>query len=85
MAITYRPNEEVTNEIEKLKKKLKITTTTKLIDFLVINHSKLNDEIHELEKERYDTNRKMRDVNHTVSNFQSALQELLDIETKNPF
>jgi len=85
MAITYRPNEEVTNEIEKLKKKLKITTTTKLIDFLVINHSKLTDEIHELEKERYDTNRRIRDTNHTVSNFQSALQELLDIETKNPF
>jgi hypothetical protein len=40
MAITYRPSEEIEAKINNLKTELNISTTTKLIDFLVFSYEK---------------------------------------------
>lgn len=82
MAITYRPSDENVKEIENLKTKLKISTTTKLIDYLVENHSKLKEEIFELKQSNSNKDRKIRDTQHTVSNFQEALNDLLKLDNE---
>lgn len=85
MAITYRPTEKVLTEIDALKVKNKITTTTKLLDFLVENHEKLKQEISDLKQERYEINRDLDEKSKVIFKFQAGLKGLLETEIKNPY
>lgn len=85
MAITYRPTDTTLTEIDALKAKYKISTTTKLLDFLVENHEKLKQEISDLKQERYEINRDLDDKSKVIYKFQAGLKGLLETEIKNPY
>lgn len=77
MAITYRPNDEVTAELERLKAKLGFNTTTKLIDFLVTDYQKTQNHIADLRANNYRLDSSLEDKTEVIDNFKSALDALL--------
>ncbi len=78
MAITYRPNDEVTAELERLKTRLGFNTTTKLIDFLVTDYQKSQNQIADLKANNYRLDRSLEDKTEVIDNFKDALNTLLE-------
>lgn len=78
MAITYRPNDETTKEIERLKSRLNINTSTKLIDFLILEYQKNMNEISDLKAENYRLDNVLDDKNDAINDFKQAFNRLLE-------
>lgn len=78
MAITYRPNDEVTAELERLKTKLGFNTTTKFIDFLVTDYQKSQNQIADLKANNYRLDRSLEDKTYVIDNFKDVLNTLLE-------
>ena len=78
MAITYRPNDEVTKELERLKGRLNINTSTKLIDFLILEYQKTQTEISNLKASNYRLDNELDDKNDAIDDFKNAFNRLMD-------
>lgn len=78
MAITYRPNDEVTKELERLKGRLNINTSTKLIDFLILEYQKTQTEISNLKADNYRLRNELDDKNDAIDDFKTAFNRLMD-------
>ena len=78
MAITYRPNDEVTKELERLKGRLNINTSTKLIDFLILEYQKTQTEISKLKADNYRLDNELDDKNDAIDDFKNAFNRLMD-------
>lgn len=78
MAITYRPNDEVINELERLKGRLNINTSTKLIDFLILEYQKTQTEISNLKADNYRLHNELDDKNDAIDDFKTAFNRLMD-------
>ena len=78
MAITYRPNDEVTKELERLKRRLNINTSTKLIDFLILEYQKTQTEISNLKADNYRLDNELDDKNDAIDDFKNAFNRLMD-------
>lgn len=76
MAITYRPNDDISNEIERLKQKLDIKTATKLLDHLVEQHQKQTDQIAQLKRENYKLSDELYNKKEAIETFVNAFKEL---------
>ncbi len=77
MAITYRPNDEVTKEIERLKGRLNINTCTKLIDFLILEYQKTQTEISNLKGDNYRLDNSLEDKIEAINDFKQAFDNLI--------
>tara|TARA_B100001057_G_C22556608_1_gene835539 strand:- start:105 stop:362 length:258 start_codon:yes stop_codon:yes gene_type:complete len=77
MAITYRPNDEVINELERLKDRLNINTSTKLIDFLILEYQKTQTEISNLKADNYRLGNELDNKNDAIDNFKQAFDNLI--------
>ncbi|MDN3487449.1 hypothetical protein QL989_19120 [Pseudoalteromonas sp. APC 3224] len=77
MAITYRPNDEVNKEIERLKGKLNINTSTKLIDFLILEYQKTQTEIRNLKADNYRLDNSLDDKIEAINDFKQAFDNLI--------
>jgi hypothetical protein len=77
MAITYRPNDEVINELERLKGRLNINTSTKLIDFLILEYQKTQTEISNLKADNYRLGNELDNKNDAIDNFKQAFDNLI--------
>lgn len=77
MAITYRPNDEVTKEIERLKGRLNINTSTKLIDFLILEYQKTQTEIRDLKADNYRLDNSLGDKIEAINEFKQAFDNLI--------
>ncbi|MDN3380972.1 MULTISPECIES: hypothetical protein [unclassified Pseudoalteromonas] len=78
MAITYRPNDEVSKELERLKGRLNINTSTKLIDFLILEYQKTQTEISNLKADNYRLGNELDDKNDAIDDFKNAFNRLMD-------
>lgn len=78
MAITYRPNDEVINELERLKGRLNINTSTKLIDFLILEYQKTQTEISNLKADNYRLHNELDGKNDAIDDFKTAFNRLMD-------
>lgn len=77
MAITYRPNDEVTKELERLKGRLNINTSTKLIDFLILEYQKTQTEISNLKADNYRLDNSINDKIEAINDFKQAFDNLI--------
>lgn len=77
MAITYRPNDEVTKELERLKGRLNINTSTKLIDFLILEYQKTQTEISNLKADNYRLDNSLDDKIEAINDFKQAFENLI--------
>lgn len=77
MAITYRPNDEVTKELESLKSRLNINTSTKLIDFLILGYQKTQNEISNLKADNYRLDNSLDDKIEAINDFKQAFDNLI--------
>lgn len=77
MAITYRPNDEVTKELERLKGRLNINTSTKLIDFLILEYQKTQTEIRNLKDDNYRLDNSLDDKIEAINEFKQAFDNLI--------
>lgn len=77
MAITYRPNDEVINELERLKDRLNINTSTKLIDFLILEYQKTQTEISNLKADNYRLGNELDNKKDAIDNFKQAFDNLI--------
>ena len=77
MAITYRPNDEVTKELNRLKGRLNINTSTKLIDFLILEYQKTQAEISNLKAENYRLDNSLDDKIEAINDFKQAFENLI--------
>ncbi len=77
MAITYRPNDEVINELERLKDRLNINTSTKLIDFLILEYQKTQTKISNLKADNYRLGNELDNKNDAIDNFKQAFDNLI--------
>jgi len=77
MAITYRPNDEVTKELERLKGRLNINTSTKLIDFLILEYQKTQTEISNLKADNYRLDSSLDDKIEAINDFKQAFDNLI--------
>lgn len=77
MAITYRPNDEVTKELNRLKGRLNINTSTKLIDFLILEYQKTQTEINNLKAENNRLDNSLDDRIEAINDFKQALDNLI--------
>lgn len=76
MAITYRPNDDISKEIERLKQKHNIKTATKLLDFLVEQHQHQEDQITQLKRENRMLSCQVISKTDAINNFVSAFEQL---------
>ena len=77
MAITYRPNDEVTKELERLKGRLNINTSTKLIDFLILEYKKTQTEISNLKADNYRLDSSLDYKIEAINDFKQAFDNLI--------
>ncbi|NMM39293.1 hypothetical protein [Pseudoalteromonas arctica] len=77
MAITYRPNDEVTKELNRLKGRLNINTSTKLIDYLILEYQKTQTEISNLKAENYRLVNSLDDKIEAINDFKQAFDNLI--------
>ena len=77
MAITYRPNDEVTKELERLKGRLNINTSTKLIDFLILEYQKTQTEISNLKADNYRLDSSLDYKIEAINDFKQAFDNLI--------
>mgnify|MGYP000052966081 FL=1 len=77
VAITYRPNDEVINELERLKGRLNINTSTKLIDFLILEYQKTQTKISNLKADNYRLGNELDNKNDAIDNFKQAFGNLI--------
>ena len=77
MAITYRPNDEVTKELNRLKGRLNINTSTKLIDFLILEYQKTQAEISNLKAENHRLDNSLDDKIEAINDFKQAFENLI--------
>jgi len=77
MAITYRPNDKVNEEIGRLKDRLNINTSTKLIDFLILEYQKTQTEISNLKADNYRLDNSLDDKIEAINDFKQAFDNLI--------
>lgn len=77
MAITYRPNDKVNKEIGRLKDRLNINTSTKLIDFLILEYQKTQTEISNLKADNYRLDNSINDKIEAINDFKQAFDNLI--------
>ncbi|TMN34924.1 hypothetical protein [Pseudoalteromonas sp. S2755] len=79
MAVTYRPDDNRIKEINWLKDHLGISTTTKLIDYLVDQYRADQAKMSALQRDLYEARSKSESMEYAVSNFKEAFEELMEI------
>lgn len=76
MAITYRPDEDTKKQIEKLKSILGISTTTKLLDYLISTFEDDQKKYKKLQDDNFELDREFEITRRSIDKFISSFDDL---------